>query len=566
MAKQRIDNFLGGTVKSELGFGEMAYTQNMYFESVTDGGVARNVLRSIEGMRLLDLKDDIGNAFSLTGAPRGVFVTSTGPDNEPRLFVVFGDRLYVVDRGSGSGYTVRDVANVGGNAPVSMCETGGESPWLCVAYGDGILAGKIKDLVPSMRNIALPVKNLSGGGSRTIRPSHITYQFGFLTCNDQDTDYFYRSYNYPFEYEKDGGVVTEVFTRDPLTEGDDAEYFNEGFYIPSDWKPDVVTCMASTNATLFTFGPKSMQLFKYTGDANMPFNSPDTSALSIGILAPHSVACIGNQVFWLGSSDVGQFGIYRTSDTNPQRISTPEIEREIMEMAEPADAIGFCWTQTGHSFYAITFVRDQRTFVFDTLTGLWHNRVSTDPATGNDNAWRYGFPALFDDRLCFLCGDGIAELALATTKQVNGVRTQLVAPKWTEHDGNPIVRLRRGGAIVDGFTMFCIDNVQFKVYNRMPMAFSFGSNRPRCNFRWSKNGEAFDNRRVGSLGRVNTLGLQGTKEMAGVLGKVGEFAFVTQFPRLGVGTQFTFELSCAENIPFDIVGCVINWTPISRGF
>ena len=50
--KQRIDNFLGGTVRSELGYDEMSYTQNMYFESKTDGGVTRNILKGIEGMRM----------------------------------------------------------------------------------------------------------------------------------------------------------------------------------------------------------------------------------------------------------------------------------------------------------------------------------------------------------------------------------------------------------------------------------------------------------------------------------------------------------------------------------
>lgn len=553
--KQRIDNFLGGTVRSELGYDEMSYTQNMYFESKTDGGVTRNILKGIEGMRM---------KYPLQGTPRGAFVTSTGPksNGEPRLFVVFGQFLYVIDRIDPE---PKKIGTVGGNGPVSMCETGGETPWLCIAYGDGIAVCQETLPIPSLENIALPVKHIGGDGgeSRTIRPTYITYQFGYLTCNDRDTDFFYRSYLYPFELvDGNNQVIKDVFTYDPLTE----EHIEQGMYIPSDWKPDVTTCLVSTNATLFTFGPKSMQLFKYTGDANIPFNSPDTSALAIGILAEHSAACIGDKVFWLGNSDVGQFGVYMTSDTSPQRISRPDMEREIMEMKDPTDAIGFCWTFAGHVFYAITFHTDRKTYVYDMSTGLWHNRVSTDPETGENNDWRYRYAFLFDNSVCFLCEDGVVEIALNKAQRVEERVSGIIAPSWREHDGKPIIRLRRGGAIVDGFTMFCIDNVQFKVYNRMPMALTLSLERPKCRFRYSKNGEAFDNTRVGALGRVNTLGLSGTKDITGILGKCGEFGFITQFPRLGIGTSFTFELSCSEDIPFDIVGCVINWTPISRGF
>ena len=554
MAKQRIDNFLGGTIRTELGYDEMSYTQNMYFESKTDGGITKNILKGIEGMRM---------KYPLTGTPRGAFVTSTGPDGEPRLFVVKGRYLYAIDRLNPE---PKNLGEIGGNGLVSMCETGGETPWLCIAYGDGIAVCSITLAVPVVENIELPVKIIGGDGgeSRPIRPSYITYQFGYLTCNDQDTDFFYRSYQYPFEQlnSETGELEKRVFTYDPMTE----EEVAGGMYIPSDWKPDVTTCLVSTNATLFTFGPKSMQLFKYTGDANMPFNSPDTSALAIGILAEHSAACIGNKVFWLGSSDVGQFGVYMTSDVNPTRISHPDMEREIMEMKDPGDALGFCWTFAGHTFYALTFHTDRKTYVYDLSTGLWHNRVSTDPETGENNDWRYKMAFLFDNSVCFLCDDGVVEIALNRAQNASAQVTGIIAPSWREHDGNPIVRLRRGGAIVDGFTPFCIDNVQFKVYNRMPMALSLSTERPKCRFRYSKNGEAFDNSRVGSLGRVNTLGLSGTKDITGILGKCGEFGFVTQFPRLGIGSSFTFELSCSEDIPFDIVGCVINWTPVSRGF
>ena len=531
MAKQRIDNFLGGTVKSIPGGDMSSYTQNMYFESVSDGSTTKNVLRGIEGMRL---------KLAITGQPRGAFVASKGYDGNPRLFVVFGHMLYAVDR-TGQGYTVRPCGSVGTSTePVSMCETGGDSPRLCVANGTSVFVCTTTDVEPSdsFKSVLLPKDR---GGEEYIRPSFVTYQYGYLTINDRESDYLYRSYQFPFEYVEDGRVAEDVFTRDPMN-GDESE---QGFYIPADWCPDNITAMVSTNAKLFTFGPKSMQVFNYTNDANMPFNSPDTSALSIGVLAPKSAACIGAEVFWLGSSSVGQFGIYRAQGTDPTRISNPAIEREIAEMATPQDAVGFCWTESSHVFYAITFVGDRRTFVYDTATGQWHNRVSTDPQTGANNGWRYGWPFLFEGSLCFLCVGGVVEVARPVYGVSNGIRTTTVAPSWTEHDGNPIIRKRRGAAIVDGFTPFCIDNVQFQLSHGFAPS---SVQSPKVMFRASRDGVTFPIEREGRMGGP------------------GAYGFVTQFPRLGIGSSFVLELSCSEDCPFDISGCIINWTPVGRGF
>ena len=534
--KQRIDNFLGGTLKAEMPGVSNAYTQNMYFEQTTDGKVTKSILRSIDGLKLLSVEG------LPSGTPRGSFVASNGPDGKPRPFVAIGSGIYAIDRDGGS-YTATLAMNIGnGTSRISMCETGGNDPRLCVATGSQVLVCNIKSADPlaTVRSITLPHRQ-EGNSVRDISPTFITYQYGYLTVNDAGSDNFYRSYHFPFEF-LEGGVQPseDVFTYDPLDETS-SEF---GFYIPSDWCPDNITAMVSTNAKLFTFGPKSMQLFNYTNDSSMPFNSPDTSALSIGILAPESAAVIGNKVFWLGSSDVGQFGIYKTSDTNPTRISNADIEREIAAMQYPEEAVGFCWTESAHVFYALSFNSSGKTFVYDDSTGMWHSRVSTNPENGIDGVWRYKYPFMFDSRQCFLCSDGIVEQARPKFKTENG-RVVADEPWWKEHDGNPIVRMRRGGAVIDGFTAFFVDNILFSISNGYAAP---STERPKCIFRYSRNGTTMADSRIGQMGFA------------------GEYSFMTQFPRLGMGTSFVFELSCSDNVPFTIVGCVINWTSSSRGF
>ena len=523
MAKRIIDNFVGGSRQSDINLLSLSYTLNMYAEAQGQDSPAQTVLRSILGHETF---------VSLPGVPRGSFAVSKGYKSDPRMFAVFGAVLYAIDLTDGQ-TVVTEVGRVlDGTRRVTMCETIGEmgnSPYLVIADGFAVHAvptdAHRQELAAGYRGIRLPV-DLTG---RSIRPTHVTYEFGYLTVNDADSDNFYVSYQYPFESVDDEGMtVFDVFTYDPLEKVERPE----GWVIAADWCSDVITAMCSTNSRLYTFGPRSIQYFNSTNDATMPFNSPDTSSLNIGIQAPYSLATIGQDLFFLGSSTIGQNGIYRMSGGTPERISNSDIERAIAVFGNKSDAIGSCWSENSHVFYAITFQQDERTFVYDLATGQWHNRSTHDTKRNAEKAWRYSCPVMFDGRLIF---------------QTEGALTYEKEGKFTEHDSNTCVRMRRGGCTIDSYNPFVVDNVIFNLSNGY-----VDYDRPRVNpkvmFRYSADGTTFGNERIGYMGCA------------------GQYSYVTQFPRLGIGRFFAFELSCSEDCDFIILPPVIHGTAIARGF
>lgn len=530
MTKSIVNNFVGGSRKSDMSLLSQDYTQNLDFEEFGEGAASRTVLRSIPGLTTV---------LGITGIPRGRFVASRGHDGRPRLFVVFGQNLYAIDRIDGE-WTAVEVGVVGGSGPVTMCETGGYGhdidgeafsgahPQLCIADGTTLHVcatdANPSEIAATYRNIVLP----TGVDGERIQPTHVTYQYGYLTVNDTKSDFFYRSYLQPFELIVDGHVHFDVFTEDPTV----GETYPAGMYIASDWCPDNTTAMISTGGVLFTMGPRSFQRFFATDDTERPFNSPNTSSMNIGILAPWSLASIGDNIFFLGSSDVGQFGIYRANGSECVRISVPEMERVISKFTNPGDAIGFTYTRNSHVFYCITFREDDRTYCFDVASGIWTNRVSTSPSDNTDHKWRYGFAVLFDNRICFLTDNAIVAEDY---------------DHFTEHDGRPIVRLRRGGATINGLTPFYVDNVVFMLSNGYGNRTSPEVN-PRVMFRYSLNGSTFSNERIGTMGRQ------------------GDYNYMTVFPRLGRGCVLNMELSCSEDIDFAILKCAINATGNGRGF
>lgn len=519
-----IDNFVLGSRESDKNLLSCSYTLNMYLETQGEDTPSRNILRSINGFKTL---------LEIKGFPRGSFVASKGYDKKPRLFTVFDNILYVIDFEDGE-YIKTPVGELlNGENRVSMCETYGEGanhPYLVVC--DGVSVHAVPTDLPRVempsqyRSIKLP----KGADGEVIVPTFATYEFGYLTINDSNSDTFYRSHQYPFEsVDEQGNTVYDVFTYDPI----DKQSSEYGFFIPADWVPDVITAMVSTNARLYVLGLKSLQFFNATNDAMRPFNSPDTSALNIGLQAINSVATIGDSMFFLASSTVGQNGIYVVQGANmPQRISNSDIERQISTFKNASDGVGFCWSENSHTFYCLTFLEDETTLVYDASNGIWHNRCSMNYRNNTQRHWRYFNPVLLNGKMVF------------QTQNALVVETY---GKYTEHDDNPILRKRRGGCTINNYTPFVIDNIQFNLTNgyvdyEKPLV------NPKVMFRFSANGTLLNNERIGYMG------------------KAGQYNYITQFPRLGVGSFFNFELSCTENCDFVILPPVILGSPINRGF
>ena len=524
MAKKIVDNFVLGSRESDKHLLSCSYTLNMYLEKQGEDSPSNAVLRSICGMETM---------LNIKGYPRGSFIASKGYDKKPRLFTVFDNILYVIDKEGGE-YVATIVGEIlNGDNRVSMCETYGEGsnhPYLVICDGVSIHAVPTdvdkEEIASQYRNIKLPL----GPDNEYIVPTFVTYEFNYLTINDSKSDNFYRSHIRPFEIlNKDGSINYDVFTFD----ANNSTVMDYGWSIGADWVPDIITCMCSTNSRLYTFGPRSIQYFNSTNDTDRPFNSPDTSALNIGLQAVNSVATIGDSLFFLGASTVGQNGIYMVQGANmPQRISNSDIERKISLFKNASDGIGFCWSENGHIFYCLTFIEDNYSIVYDVTTGLFHNRCTMNYRRNEQLYWRYFNPVLLDGDMIF---------------QVNGALVKQKENKYTEHDNNPIKRLRRGGCTINGYTPFIIDNIQFNLTNGY-VDYSKPLVNPKVMFRFSANGTLLNNERIGYAGTA------------------GQYGYITQFPRLGIGSYFNFELSCTEDCDFVIMPPIINGQPIGRGF
>ena len=506
MGKHIITNIVGGTSRSDLAKIGDGYSLNMFEETVNSNeNYVSKVLRPINGYR---------KVCDIPGTCRGMFTCSNGYDGRPVTYAVFGTSLYLILNSNRSKFKVADLA--AGSDPVHFAETGNREGFhshLVIVDGNYCYAVdtqvKPANQVEDFRTVQLPYTDFDAG--ITIKPTHVAYLYGYLVVSSGNTDSFYVSYQFPFERNgEDGKLDYNIF------QVGSEEWGTAGQSIQAYWSPDNTTGLVANGSRLYTFGPRSYQMFQYTSDLNVPFNSPDTAAYPIGLKAVNSLCQIGTTVVWLGASDLGNNGVYvLQGSTGATRVSTPEIEREIAKFPTVKDATAQIYQANQHIFYCISFPSADVTYCYDLTEQSWSNRCSLDDSNVR-RVWRYDYATMdYAGRILQAFDGGIAEQ---------------VEDNWTEHDGTPILRLRRGGVIQSNYSNFYIDSIEILTNNGQ---YSYLPDTPaKMMMRFTADGSVWSDSEVVDIGSV------------------GEYDYDCIFYSFGMAKVFTIELSCSDNVPF----------------
>jgi len=161
---------------------------------------------------------------------------------------------------------------------------------------------------------------------------------------------------------------------------------------------DVLVSVIANYDDLFLFGSDTLEVKSPTVvDSDVVYQNIRGAVSNVGIIGKYSVTDTDDGVFFVGSDK----SIYALKGYTPQLISTDAIVDEIEEFITPEACEAFSYTQKNHKFAAFTFLGDNKTFCYDSTTGLFHERSSF---YNNDNkAWRARTIAKCYGKV--LCGD-----------------------------------------------------------------------------------------------------------------------------------------------------------------
>lgn len=516
-----VQNIAGSVSRSNIAKVGLSDALNMYAETQNPNEHSTQLLmRSASGEKLFVTS-------ALDGACRGMYRVSRGIDGNPALYCVFGQKLYLVDYDADI-HEIATLDTVG--SEVRMVETGGyQSAHPHLVLVDGTNCYAVDCTVPvatqrtDFRTIALPVRPTDK--LTNIKPTHVVYCYNYLAINDEGSDAYYLSYQYPFEVTTADDEIDYDIFRLASTE-------NIGFITYSEWCPDNTTCLVCTGSKMYTLGPRSWQAWSFNDDVAFPFSSPDNAAGGIGIKAPNSAAVLGSSVLFLGASDIGENGVFMLQDTKITRISTGDLEREISNVVNPENAYGQIWQEHRHAFYALTFEDSKVTYVYDITEGVWHRRGSYDN-TNNLTFWRYNH-ATFAYNRTMVAGENYL--------------CCMDENCYEEHDGRRILKMRRGAVLTSNDQPFYIDSAEL-ITNNGQHSFNNDTSEdfnPRVSIRYSWDGSTWSDYEDYYLGLI------------------GNYEWSTTVWQLGLGRYFTLEISTTEKIPFTIQNLKIGWQQCSN--
>lgn len=399
-------NFTGGSYQSQgLGF-DCQRSVNLYPELHELGdGKSRMALWNTPGLRQL---------ISLDGPPRGQF------EFNGRLFAAGKVNFYeIIPTFSASGVLLSAITKVLNPAlplindflPVSMAAN---ETQLLIASGGNVYIYYLAKTVDSVTN--LPV---AAGIFSQVAASNFTLSTGNAPVKQV---VFCDSFFLALIANSQTIGISNVL---------DGNNWNLNGQIVVNVYADNVVGMVTDHREVWMMGRKKTVVYFASGSLSV-FDVSPGGFVEQGSGATFATSQLDNSIFWVGGDDRGNAVGWRATGYNATRITTHPVELAWQSYPKISDAVSYAYQDRGHTFWVVLFPSANgglgATWVYDTATGLWHERDLLNEITGQSLAhpsWNHSFA--FGQHIV---GDW------------NTSNLYVMSINYYDNDGVPIIRLR----------------------------------------------------------------------------------------------------------------------------
>jgi hypothetical protein len=273
-------------------------------------------------------------APSVTGAGRGIFVTSQG-----QLYAVVGQNVYYIT----PNWNFMLLGQVGtASTPVSLSDNG--------------TTAVIVDGSPNGWQITLATNaysQISDGTGTFVGSNRVDFADTFLAFAAPGTNRWYLS---------DSNAVT----------------FNALVQANKDSTPDPIQTLAFNLRQAWLIGTRNSEIWYNAGSTPFPYQEWPNVFVPYGCIAPYSLAQADVDLYWLSSNEQGKIIALKTKGYGVEAISTRALEWEWSLYSNVTDAIGGSFQQAGHTFIVFHFPTANRSWAYDLSTHQWHRRTYID--------------------------------------------------------------------------------------------------------------------------------------------------------------------------------------------
>ena len=384
----KYENFVGGTYVLPSLAVNAERAINLYPESVGGAGKAKIVFRTTPGLMVWS---------TLPKAPVRCICSDVGPDDAlvgpgRSIFAIGGDTLYQLDadgitphaRGTLIGH---DGVNANDGRPAYIYPNGRQLFIVSGGYAfcyDGVHFLPVQ--VPADDTVLGTADGGGLGGDDYTATSGAYKDKVFIATKLNSNRFFYSDFWYPISEDH------------PLPEEVGGFSWNALYFGSCESSPDRILRVLADHGELYFFGDRSIEVWRTNTDLatiNDNFFTRDPNGtIPIGIAAVGSAVNLVDGPAWIGANAEGNPIAFAGRGFQPVRISTYSVEQAWASYSTIADAIGYTYTEDGHTFWVLQFPAGNATWAYDTKEQMWHERAYWNGTTlerqrGNCHAYQY---------------------------------------------------------------------------------------------------------------------------------------------------------------------------------
>lgn len=287
---------------------------------------------------------------------------------------------------------------------------------------------------------------------------------------------------------------------------------------------DNIVSLIADHLEVFLLGERTSELWANVGAFPFPFQRVPGTTTQHGCAARDSVARLGESIAFVSKDARGQGVVIQTAGYSFIRISTHAVENDISK-GVISDAIAYTYQQEGHEFYVLTFPSQDKTWVYDLATQLWHKR-----------AWRDSHNVLHRHRgNCAVIFQGIVLVGDYQT----GTIYELSRTTYTEN-GDTLPRIRRCPHLTTELKRQYFHDLQIQFQPGVGLVTGQGQD-PQAMLKWSDDG-----------------GSTWSNEHWTTIGKLGAYKNRAIWRRLGHARDRIFEVTVSDPVYAVVVSANLN--------
>lgn len=140
--------------------------------------------------------------------------------------------------------------------------------------------------------------------------------------------------------------------------------------------PDKIVAPIVFSNRLYIMGSEIGEAFQNLGIGGFPFQRINGAIINKGVFSPLSLVQTSNGFLWIGGGVNESPAVWMSSGGAPEKISNTAIDSELQNYTSTELDNSFAWSYAQKGAYFVGFSLPTKTFVYDMVSGEWHERRS----------------------------------------------------------------------------------------------------------------------------------------------------------------------------------------------